>query len=295
METMPDLPEEAAEPAIAPAWEPLLPHLDRCLGKLPELDRRAIWLRFFEDRSLADVGQALGVAEDAARKRVRRALDRLQGLLRLEGARVGDGDLEPMLSSRPAAVVPAGLVSATVAAALGGTARGSATALADSVARTWAWLTWKPWVIGATALLATTAAIEAVRSPVIVPPGTVAAALDDYSVAGFPRPEPVRELVRGLQAGLVKRDISAVASLIRFPLRVNTANGPVEIADATQLEAQWSSVFTHKVSSLVLKSPATRLYCDSRGVMVGAGEVWIGAEKSADGAVKAVVTAINAR
>ena len=46
-------------------WERVSPVLDHCLAKLGELDRHAILLRFFENKPLAEVGQALGIAEDA--------------------------------------------------------------------------------------------------------------------------------------------------------------------------------------------------------------------------------------
>lgn len=295
MESMPDLPAEAAGNGVAPAWEPYLPHLDRCLARLPDADRRALWLRFFEDRSLAEVGRAMGVAEDAARKRVRRALDRLQGLLKREGAGVGAEEIETMLVSRPAAMLPTGLVGATVAAVLSGGGSPVAQSLATSVARTWAWLTWKPWVIGVTAVATVTGIVEAVRTPTLVPPGSVAAALDDYAVAGFPKPEPVRATVKALQVALLQQDVPAVVALVRFPLRVNGAEGAFEVKSAAELESKWASIFTHQVTSLVLKSPAVRLYCDSRGVMVGTGEVWLGPEKDADGRITAKVMAINAR
>lgn len=54
------------------------PRLDDALAALSDGDRSAILLRFAEDRSLADVGTALGIAENAARMRVARALDKLR-------------------------------------------------------------------------------------------------------------------------------------------------------------------------------------------------------------------------
>ena len=51
-----------------------MPILDEGLLNLKETDRQAIVLRFLEDHSLREVGSALGVEEDAARKRVSRAL-----------------------------------------------------------------------------------------------------------------------------------------------------------------------------------------------------------------------------
>src|SRR2546426_12160916 len=71
--------------------EALVPLLDEGLLNLRDGDRLALVLRFFEEQSLRDVGAALGVDEDAARKRVSRALDRLTGFFRRRGFAVPAG------------------------------------------------------------------------------------------------------------------------------------------------------------------------------------------------------------
>jgi len=55
-------------------WEQMSPLLDEALATLGETDRQAVLLRFFENKSLAEVGSSLGAGEDTARKRVSRAL-----------------------------------------------------------------------------------------------------------------------------------------------------------------------------------------------------------------------------
>ena len=293
METMPDLPEESQDSTAPAAWQPYLPYLDRCLARLSDPDRHAIWLRFFEEKSLAEVGAALGVAEEAARKRVRRALDRLQVLLEGEGARIDGGNLESMLHPNLAAAVPVGLVAATVAAAMGQAPAVTSNAVAAGVLRTWAWMAVKPWLLTATAVLAVTAGVHAVRSPTLVEAGQPILVLDDYSLAGFPRPEPVRELVRGLQAAMVRGDAVAAAQWIRFPLRVNGPEGSFVVESPADLVRRWNQVFPHEVSSLILKSPGTRLYCDTRGVMVGTGQLWLAPVNGEDGRVDARIAVVN--
>src|SRR6187401_1552489 len=53
-------------------------NLDEALNKLGEIDRNAIILRFLEEKGLREVGEALGISEDAARMRVNRAVTKLQ-------------------------------------------------------------------------------------------------------------------------------------------------------------------------------------------------------------------------
>ncbi len=64
---------------------PLADELDEALLELRDRDRRALLLRFFEDKSLAEVGAALGVSEDTAQKRVAKALDALAHVFRRRG------------------------------------------------------------------------------------------------------------------------------------------------------------------------------------------------------------------
>jgi RNA polymerase sigma-70 factor (ECF subfamily) len=53
----------------------------RAVLALPFKDRHAIYLRYFEGLTFADVGEVLGVGEVTARVRVHRALQRLRGRL----------------------------------------------------------------------------------------------------------------------------------------------------------------------------------------------------------------------
>jgi DNA-directed RNA polymerase specialized sigma24 family protein len=57
--------------AEASVWPQIAPLLDDALGKLGDRDRNAFVLRFFENKSLQEVGTALGASEDAAKMRRR--------------------------------------------------------------------------------------------------------------------------------------------------------------------------------------------------------------------------------
>src|SRR5204862_4853718 len=66
-------------------WQQLRPVLDQVMHQLSASDREAILMRYFENRQLGDIGQRLGLSEDAARKRVDRALEKLRGFLSKQG------------------------------------------------------------------------------------------------------------------------------------------------------------------------------------------------------------------
>src|SRR6478672_394697 len=67
-----------SDPTEEVAWNELRPILDEALDGLNEADRQVILLRFFEQKTMADLGRAFGVGEDAAKMRVSRALQRLR-------------------------------------------------------------------------------------------------------------------------------------------------------------------------------------------------------------------------
>jgi RNA polymerase sigma factor (sigma-70 family) len=104
-------------------WPKLAALLDDAVAGLNETDRRAIVLRFDEGRSLRDVGAALGASEDAAEKRVSRAVEKLRALFAQRGVAVGAGGLTTAIAAHAAPVAPAGL-AATISSAvtLSGTA-----------------------------------------------------------------------------------------------------------------------------------------------------------------------------
>jgi len=111
-------------------WTQIGPLLDEAMEALPEADRSAILLRYFENRSLREVGQTLGLSEDAAQKRVSRAVERLREFFSKQGLTIGAGGLAALLSANAVQSSPVGL-SATIpaAAALSGAGIQDATTL----------------------------------------------------------------------------------------------------------------------------------------------------------------------
>lgn len=119
-------------------WEELSPVLDAAMQELNPKDRDAILLRFFNDKSFREVGAALGSNEDAAQKRVARALDKLRGLLRDRGVTASLIGLGGTLLANGAQAAPFGLKGAVAAAATGGVADAGGAlvaSLADSASR----------------------------------------------------------------------------------------------------------------------------------------------------------------
>jgi len=133
--------ENAASDAVDSAWEQIAPHLDEAMAKLGGQDRDAVLLRFFENQSFAQVGAALGVNEDAARKRIVRALEKLRRHFYQRGVRLTAALIAGAVSTHSvhaAPVISAKAISA-VALAKGAAAGGSTLTLAKGALKLMAW------------------------------------------------------------------------------------------------------------------------------------------------------------
>jgi RNA polymerase sigma factor (sigma-70 family) len=104
-----------------PLWENVAPHLDNAVGDLNEADREALLLRYFERKSAAEIGQIFGISNEAAQKRVSRAVERLRESLAQRGVTVGATALVALIGANAVHAVPAGLALAMSAAVAGTT------------------------------------------------------------------------------------------------------------------------------------------------------------------------------
>lgn len=145
-------------------WPRIAPLLDDAVAGLSEADRHAIMLRFYEGRNLREVGAALGASEDAAEKRVSRAVERLREFFAKRGITVGASGLVVVLSANAVQAAPVGLaVTISTAAALAGTT--IATAATTTAIKTIAMTTLQKTLITATAAVLAGAGIyEAIQN-----------------------------------------------------------------------------------------------------------------------------------
>jgi RNA polymerase sigma factor (sigma-70 family) len=108
--------------ATAPDWTHVEPFLDEAMHTLDDTDRAAVLLRYFENKSFREVGQTLGTSDDAAQKRVSRAVEHLREFLSKRGVTVGASGLTVVISANAVQAAPIGLTATISAAVLAGTA-----------------------------------------------------------------------------------------------------------------------------------------------------------------------------
>jgi len=148
--------------STAADWTHVEPLLDEAMYALEETDRTAVLLRYFENKSLREVGQTLGTNEDAARKRVNRAVERLREFFAKRGVTVGASGLVIAISANAVQAAPAGLaITISTAAALAGTTL--ATTATATATKALAMTTLQKTLISATLALAVSTGIYQAR------------------------------------------------------------------------------------------------------------------------------------
>ena len=215
--------EIAAMTSYSSPWTQVEPLLDEALETLSEADRQALLLRYFASKSLREVGETLGTSEDAAQKRISRALEQLRTVFARRGIAITAAGLATDLSAHVVLSVPTGL-GATI----------SASALST----------------GVLAQTATTITMTALNKTLIVASLVLAASLVyETNLLGAERSE-----VRGLEqkiAGqqhearqLMEERDNAAASLAKKHKDLETEQNSANKADATDsaLEAWLSRV-----------------------------------------------------
>ena len=160
------------------AWPRVAPLLDTAVAGLREKDRQAIVLRFYEGRNLREIGMALGASEEAAEKRVSRALEKLRKFFARRGVTSPAVVLAAAMAANSVHAAPAGLANTVTALALakGATATGSTLTL----------------IKGALKLMASTKAKTAVAmgAAIILATGTTATLVLPHQHQPKPQPLP---------------------------------------------------------------------------------------------------------
>jgi RNA polymerase sigma factor (sigma-70 family) len=103
-------------------WNRLRPVIEDAMHELDDRDRHAVLLRYFQNKTLNEVGAALNLTENAARMRVDRALDKLRGKLARHGITTTATALSVVVAANAVQAAPAGLAATISAAAVAGSA-----------------------------------------------------------------------------------------------------------------------------------------------------------------------------
>jgi hypothetical protein len=91
------------------------------------------------------------------------------------------------------------------------------------------------------------------------------------AVAGLEVPE-TSAFLSTLQAALKSRDRVGVCALVSYPMRTEARRPP--IANQAACTKMFDDIFNSRVSAAIERQRLETLFANSRGVMIGDGEVW---------------------
>jgi RNA polymerase sigma factor (sigma-70 family) len=214
----------------SPDWPAVEPLLDEAVESLAAADRAAILLRYFENKSLRDVGAALGTNDDAAQKRVSRALEQLRAFFLRRGIAVTAAGLATTLTAHAIEAAPAGL-GATISGAVGMSAIAATSGAAGATSRLIAMATLQKSVVVAAFLVAGGAGLY--QATLVARQSAEAAALRSEIDT------TMRELgtLRAAQAGVATR-LKTVERQIDARLAAALPAAPADAALEAQMQ-QW--------------------------------------------------------
>jgi RNA polymerase sigma factor (sigma-70 family) len=169
-------------------WSQIAPLLDDALARLGQKDHDALVLRFFENKSLGEVGAAIGASEDTARMRVNRALEKLRRFFTKRGVSSTTETIAGTISANSVQAAPVALAKTVTAVALakGAAASASTLTLIKGALKIMAWTKAKTVVVaGAILILAAGTTTVVIKHYGHHPPGKLP--LTPANMASFDR------------------------------------------------------------------------------------------------------------
>ena len=178
-------------------WKEIAPLLDTAVARLGEKDRRAIVLRFYEGRNLREVGVALGANEEAAKKRISRALEKLRTAFAKRGVTSTAETIAGTISANSVQFAPATLAKMVTAGAIakGATVSTSTLTLIKGALKIMAWTKAKTAIVTTVAVVLVTGTVTTTMVLHRHKPAPVTVPMASLKFAGYDTPESTMQSV----------------------------------------------------------------------------------------------------
>ena len=160
------------EPATDALWRELSPQLDEAMACLGASERDALVLRYFQNKSVAEVGTLLGVQENAAQKRVGRALEKLRQFFAKRGVASTTAIIAGVISANSVQAAPTDLTQtiSAVAVAKGAAASTSTLTLVKGALKIMAWTKAQTVAVTAAVVILTVGTATVVTTKLVAKP-----------------------------------------------------------------------------------------------------------------------------
>lgn len=215
-------------------WKRIAPALDEGLEHLGETDRNALLLRFFNDKSHRETAAALGLSEDAAKKRVTRALDKLRNFFAGRGISLSAAMLASAMAANAANAATPEITASIVAKVIasGSAGAGILTPLVSQTLNAWRWAKLKLAGVGVAVGTAAIVLVILVSPKAPIQPGSsdlavlaadtglTTAATESSELRSISRRQPVPN--RTMHFRVVAADNDEPAAYARLALRTVT-------------------------------------------------------------------------
>ena len=219
-------------------WKQLAPMLDDALAELRQKDHDALVLRYFQNKSLADVGTAIGTNEDTARMRINRALEKLRKFFVKKGVVLTATAITAAISANSVQAAPAGL--AIKMSAVLGKGLATTTTITTLVNTTMKTMTW----------LKMTLAIAAAAAALLLG-GVATVAVSKTQSGGQLTPVEVHKKAMDAYASLSSYSDEGTYSFASDPIKV-TATFNIKLARPNLYRIQYARSNTFSSSDTVL-------------------------------------------
>jgi RNA polymerase sigma factor (sigma-70 family) len=214
-------------------WEAVGPVLDSALAGLGRRDREAVLLKFVEGRTHGEVARVIGVSEEAARKRISRAVERLREFLASRGVTVSAAALGALLVEQTTQAAPPAVLASLGSAHSASTA---APALVQGTLNAMALAKVKLIGLGIAAVLVIAASGGVIyqhakaRSPVLAQSGPTKTSVpaQPASVQKPPAPADDSQPIEGIVHGLDAEPLPGAEIYLATPDRIINVYRPKE-------------------------------------------------------------------
>jgi RNA polymerase sigma factor (sigma-70 family) len=234
--------QSTLQPSEDAVWDQLAPVLDDAIGRLRSNDRDVVVLHYFQRQTAREIAAALNIGEEAAKKRLSRAVGKLRQDFSKRGINLSAAALGGIVPVHAVQAAPAAFAKTLAASALanGATAATSTVTLASGALKAMTWTKAQTAVVATVVVLLTVAAgTIAVKS---APNHSRRSAPPQVHISGYILEVPESDVPSVLAAGIAIK---------------TTSNNSAEIIDDVKMTALLQLLRSHHVTTLGLPSVVT--------------------------------------
>ena len=109
-----------------------------------------------------------------------------------------------------------------------------------------------------------------------------------FNIAGIKNDLEAHDFILSLKEFVKEDNVSKISSMISFPLKVYVNRKKMTIKNDWSFIKYYNQIFNTKVKASIIHQPLADIFANSKGLMIGRGEIWINMVSG-----RILITAIN--